>query len=76
MTTNDEDKIWITVSHTINTGNYESIKIETGFSRTITEGESPYDLIKRHTKRLIDQTTEQADEVRSSIKKLKRKHID
>ena len=41
---NEEQKIWITVSETINKGNYESIKIEAGFSKTYTK-ENPIKLI-------------------------------
>lgn len=35
MEKNDEDKVWVTISRTINLGNYESIKIDAGLSRTI-----------------------------------------
>lgn len=35
MEKNDEDKVWVTISRTINLGNYENIKIDAGMSRTI-----------------------------------------
>lgn len=44
MENNDQDKVWVTVSMTINTGNFENIKIEAGESKTIQEGEDPAEL--------------------------------
>lgn len=32
---NTDDKVWVTISRTINLGNYESIKIDAGMSQTI-----------------------------------------
>ena len=37
MEKNDEDKVWVTISRTINLGNYENIKIEAGLSQTLTK---------------------------------------
>lgn len=34
MEKNEEQKVWVTVSETINIGNYESIKVEAGFSKS------------------------------------------
>ena len=31
----DDDKVWVTISRTINLGNYENIKIEAGLSQTL-----------------------------------------
>ena len=36
MEIHDEDKVWVTITRTINLGNYENIKIEAGLSQTIT----------------------------------------
>lgn len=33
---NKENKVWVTISRTINLGNYESIKIDAGLSQTVT----------------------------------------
>jgi hypothetical protein len=49
---NDGDKIWITVSKTMNLGQYENIKIEGGFSQTIKHGEDPIELIEVAEKEL------------------------
>ena len=42
---NDGDKVWVTVSNTINLGNYNSVKIEMGFNETITS-DTPSPLVK------------------------------
>ena len=45
MEKNEEQKVWVTVSETINIGNYESIKIEAGFSRSYAK-KDPVQLIE------------------------------
>lgn len=42
---NTNDKCWVTVSMTINLGNYENIKVESGFSQTIKPKEDPFKLM-------------------------------
>ena len=42
---NDGDKVWVTISRNVNLGNYESYKLDAGFSRTIKTDENPMDLI-------------------------------
>ena len=42
---NDGDKVWVTISRNVNLGNYESYKLDAGFSRTIKIGENPMELI-------------------------------
>ena len=39
--TNDNDKVWVTITRTINTGNYENIKIEAGYSQSYFGKEDP-----------------------------------
>jgi hypothetical protein len=36
-----DDKVWVTVSRTINLGNYENIKVEAGMSQTLLPTEDP-----------------------------------
>ena len=43
---NLEDKVWVTISRTINLGNYENIKIDAGISRTI-GNEDPEELLEK-----------------------------
>jgi hypothetical protein len=37
----EDDRVWASVSGTVNLGNYENIKIEMGQSRTVRPGEDP-----------------------------------
>ena len=45
-TTNDEDKVWVTVMRNVNLGNYENYKVEAGYSRTIKTDENPIGLLR------------------------------
>ena len=42
---NSDDKVWVTISRTINLGNYENIKIDAGLSETRKPKEDPMDTI-------------------------------
>lgn len=44
MEKNEEDKVWVTIERTINLGNYESVKVVAGLSRTIGKND-PTDLL-------------------------------
>lgn len=50
--TNDGDKIWITVSKTVNLDDYENARIEAGYSLTIKNGENPMELLEEAEKEL------------------------
>lgn len=50
--TNDGDKFWITVSKTVNLDDYESAKIEAGYSQTIKDGENPIELLEEAEREL------------------------
>lgn len=39
VNSNEIDKVWGSANATINLGNYENVKIETGYSRSLREGE-------------------------------------
>lgn len=60
---NENNQIRVYVSRTINLGDYDSMKIEGGFSRTLEEGEDPFQLIERNVKRLALQIEQQALEI-------------
>ncbi len=36
----DKNKVWISVGRTINTGNYESIRVDAGYGKILDEGQS------------------------------------
>jgi hypothetical protein len=63
-----DDKIWVTASYTMNLGNYESLKIEAGFSQTRRVGEEPYKTIGIRTKNLLNKIIEKGNEVRQTLK--------
>ena len=65
---NDNDKVWVTVDATVNLGNYENMKIQTGMSRTIEEGEDPYELIHKISRKLIKQTEEKIEQIKENHK--------
>jgi hypothetical protein len=41
-----ENKVWVTFSYNVNLGNYENIKIESGYSQTVKENEDPLNLLE------------------------------
>lgn len=66
-----EDKVWLTVSRTVNLGNYESFKIDAGYSQTIGE-ESPILMLKRMEKRLSAFVCEKTEEMKPVTTKRKK----
>ena len=65
---NEQPKIWIGVSETINTGAYESVKIEAGYSRTY-EKEDPIELIDSGVDELRKAIKKKAKQIRKKSKK-------
>lgn len=63
-----EDKVWITVSRTVNLGNYESFKIDAGYSQTI-GGDNPMGLLKRAEAKLSAFVFEKTEEMKPKPKK-------
>jgi hypothetical protein len=45
---NQEDKVWVTIERTMNLGNYESVKVIAGLSRTIAKND-PIELLEEVT---------------------------
>lgn len=43
--TNDQDRVWISISRTVNLGNYEAYKVEAGVSQAIKEEEDPFEVL-------------------------------
>jgi hypothetical protein len=41
----EENKVWVTVTHTVNLGNFENVKFEAGFSETLIPHDDPYKMI-------------------------------
>lgn len=47
----DDDKVWVTISGTVNLGNFESAKLEVGYNKTYGK-EEPMELIEKITDEL------------------------
>ena len=57
-----ENKVWVTVSYTVNLGNYESLKVEAGESGSFEEGtDDPAAIRKQLETTLIREVTKIAD---------------
>jgi hypothetical protein len=63
---NEPDKVWVTISHTVNLGNFESYKVEAGYSKTIID-EEPLDMINEMHHELRAVVIEKAQRVKNGI---------
>ena len=73
MIHNDEDKAWVTLSQVINLGNFENIRIEVGYSKTIKSGEEPIDIVREIEEDLENLLVEKVNEIYGKDEKPKRK---
>jgi len=67
MEKNEENKVWVTISETINTGNYNSVKVEAGYSKTYNK-ESPTMLIEDGMNELLQIIQKKAKKIRKKRK--------
>lgn len=68
LKTNPDDKVWVTVHYTVNLGNYENVKLEAGFSRTIKPLEDPLVLIDQLCEEVLNVTINKGEEWRGRLK--------
>ena len=68
MKSNDEPKVWVTISETINTGNYQSVKIEAGYSKMYKEKENPKDILSDGIDELQKLVSKKAKKISKSRK--------
>jgi divalent metal cation (Fe/Co/Zn/Cd) transporter len=61
MIQNEEDKVWVTMVRTINLGNFNNIKYEVGYSKTIKKGEDPIKLIEEMEDELENNLSEKVN---------------
>ena len=61
---NNGDKVWVTISKNVNLGNYESYKLDVGYSQTITT-EHPLDMIEEIEKELSELVIEKTDAIKN-----------
>lgn len=59
-----EQKVWITVSETVKTGDYENVKIDAGFSKVYADSDDPIKLIEKGIKNLRKSIEKQTDKIR------------
>ena len=79
MIQNENDKAWCTLSQVVNLGNYENVRVEVGYSKTIKEGEDPIKIVSQIEEDLEDFLVRKIDEIKgvdNKPKKRKRKHSD
>jgi hypothetical protein len=76
MIKNEEDKVWITISRTINLGNYESIKIDAGMSQTIQKGFDPDELLLEVSQSVFEIVVSESNRQKKLIKKKKKIQIE
>ena len=67
-----EQKVWITVSNTINTGNYNSVKVDAGYTKVYNEDENPLKLIEDGVDELLKVLKKKTKAVRMKAKLNKR----
>lgn len=65
----DEEKCWVTISFNLNLGNYESVKVESGFSKIIKESQDPLETIDEMQEALSDIVAAKAKQLKKLYKK-------
>jgi hypothetical protein len=73
MVHNDEDKAWATLSTTINLGDFENIKIEVGYSKTVGTGKKHLDVVKQIEDDLEDLLVSKIEQIKGSSSKKRKK---
>ena len=74
--TNTEDKVWVTITRTINLGNYENIKVEAGMSQTLKAEEDPTELISDLSNRVFEEVLACSKRYKKKLKQKKPKRDD
>jgi hypothetical protein len=76
MVHNENDKAWCTLSQVVNLGNFENVRVEVGYSKTIKDGDDPIEVVRAIEEDLEDflvSKIEQIKGVDKPVKKRKRK---
>jgi hypothetical protein len=63
----EENKVWVTISHTVNLGNYESYKFDAGYSQTLLRDEDPIEKMDKMQEELRLFVLEKAQRVKSGM---------
>ena len=70
---NEEDKVWVNLTTTINLGVYENIKIESGYSKTIKIGDKPMELIGKMEEELESFLSECKQEIKPTTERRRKR---
>ena len=68
--TNSDDKIFFSTSVTINIGNFESVKIDAGYSSSLLAGETPDEAQERVEGQVIGMLTNRIAKIRTNVQQL------
>lgn len=66
-----DDKIWVTASLTLSIGEFESVKVESGLSKTLVKGQDPLELISETQEELGDVLVGYALDLKKKLKRTK-----
>jgi hypothetical protein len=64
-----DNKCWVTISYNVNLGDYENVKIETGYSQTIPFNRSPIDLLEEMQDNVASIVIDEAKSLKRLLKR-------
>ena len=68
-----DNKCWVTISYNVNLGDYENVKVETGYSQTIPFNRSPIDLLEEMQDNVASIVIEEVKALKKQLKKKRSK---
>jgi thymidine kinase len=68
-----DNKCWVTISYNVNLGDYENVKVETGYSQTIPFNRSPIDLLEEMQDNVASIVIDEAKFLKKQLKKKRSK---
>ena len=75
MIRNDEDKVWVNITRTIALAQFENIKYEVGYSRTIKQGDNPMEMISEMETELEENLSAKVDEIEEANEEEIKSHL-
>lgn len=64
-----DNKCWVTISYNVNLGDYENVKVETGYSQTIPFNRSPIDLLEEMQDNVASIVIDEAKSLKQLLKR-------
>ena len=64
-----DNKCWVTISYNVNLGDYENVKVETGYSQTIPFNRSPIDLLEEMQDNVASIVIDEAKSLKRLLKR-------